>query len=338
MPGEMPPQRPRAMSRRRVLTLVAGGAFAAWSPRAGRAAPPRRWVWRGTALGAAATLVLHHPDVDYARQAVSACLFEVERLENEFSLYRSASALSRLNRDGALDEPSLDMRTLLEHSRAVSAASGGAFDITVQPLWRLYEDHFANRPGDTVGPAAAELERVLSLVDERRLAISPDRIAMGRGMAITLNGIAQGYITDRIADLLRGAGWSDVLVDLGEIRTLGASPGGGPWTVAIERPASARRDLPNLRIANQAIATSSGAHTVFAAGGRHHHLFDPRTGKSAATCLQVTVTAPRATIADALSTALFIVPPGARADLLRRFAGAGCLIVETDGRLTRLAA
>lgn len=330
--------RPRSMSRRRVLTLVAGGALATLSPRAAHADPPRRWVWRGTALGAPATLILHHPDRSSAEQAMSACLAEVERLEGEFSLYRPDSAISRLNHDGALVAPSLDMLALLEQSRAVSQASGGAFDVTVQSLWRLYEDHFATHPGDTAGPAPTALQHALCLVDERRLVISPDRVTLAPGSAITLNGIAQGYITDRIADLLRSAGWSQVLIDLGEIRALGARPDGEPWTIAIERPATARSALPDLLITNRAVATSSGAHSVFAADGHHHHLFDPQTGRSATGCSQVTVAAPRATVADALSTALFVAAPAARTDLLRRFAGARCLIVEKDGRLTRLTA
>lgn len=334
----MPTARPRAINRRRVLTLVASGALACLSPRAGRADPPRRWVWRGTALGAPATLILHHPDRHVAEQAMSACLAEVERLEGQFSLYRPDSAISRLNRDGTLVAPSLDMLTLLEDSRAVSLASGGAFDITVQPLWRLYEHHFATHPGDSIGPAVTALARVLPLVDERRMVISPERITLAAGMAITLNGIAQGYVTDRIADLLRAAGWSKVLINLGEIRALGARPDGVPWTIAIEHPASVQCDLPDLHIADGAVATSSGTHTIFAADGRHHHLFDPRNGRSASTCAQVTVTASRATVADALSTALFVVPPEARRDLLGRYAGAKCLIVEKDGRLTRLTA
>jgi FAD:protein FMN transferase len=327
---------PGPISRRRALVLVAGGACASISPRAARAEAPRRWVWRGTALGAPAELVLYHPDRDVAERALSACLVEVDRLEGDFSLYRSFSAISRLNRDGALAAPSLDMLAVLDDSRAVSVASGGAFDVTVQPLWRLYADHFAARPHDEGGPTAAELERALSLVDQRRLLISPDRIALASGMAMTLNGIAQGYITDRIADLLRDSGWSNVLINLGEIRTLGGHPDRTPWTIGLDRPANARRPMPKVRITNRAVATSSGAHTVFTADGRHHHLLDPRTGRSATTCSQVTVTAPRATVADALSTALFIVPPEARTTLLHPFAQVTCLIVETNGQLTRL--
>ena len=168
--------------------------------------------------------------------------------------------------------------------------------------------------------------------------LAPDRIRLAAGMAVTLNGIAQGYITDRIAALLRRRGWSNVLINLGEIRALDGRPDGMPWTVALDRPISLQTDLPVLRVRDCAVATSSGAGTMFDAAGRHHHLFDPWTGRSASACLQVTVVAPRATLADALSTALFVAPPAARSELLRGFAGTECEIVETDGRVTRLVA
>lgn len=329
----MPP-----VSRRRVLTLAAAAAAASLTCRKSRADTPRRWVWRGSALGAQATLILYHPDRQVAESALASCLAEVERLEGEFSLYRPESALSRLNRDGVLRAPSLDMLALLEQSRFFAAASGGAFDVTVQPLWRLYAEHFANHPHAAEGPPAADIARTCRLVDHRRLTISPQGIALAPGMAVTLNGIAQGYITDRIADLLRDRGWSNVLVELGEFRALGGHPDGGPWTIGLKQPWNAGERLPSLPLAGRALATSAGCGTVFDAAGRYGHLLDPRTGRSAAVCAQVTVVTGRATSADALSTALFVLPPEARRGLLARFAGTQCLIIEADGRLTRLAA
>ncbi len=233
---------------------------------------------------------------------------EIERLENEFSLYRPTSALSRLNRDRRLLGPSLDMRYLLTQAVRFGGLSQGAFDVTVQPLWELYAKHFSRHPDDHSGPPAELVARALRQVDYRRIQIEPDRIMLPSGMAITLNGIAQGYITDRVADLLRARGWHDVLADVGELRGQGAHPDGRPWTAALPRLPDAERGALIVPVSQRAIATSSGAATRFEASGRYHHLFSPASGRSANTYATVTVAAERATLADALSTALFVAP------------------------------
>lgn len=121
------------------------------------------------------------------------------------------------------------MAELLARAVAIAELTGGAFDPTVQPLWALYARHFGTAGADPAGPPAAALEPALALVGHRHLRVSPDRIALARrGMALTLNGIAQGYITDRVAALLRAGGIAHTLVDLGEARarSVGTLPGG----------------------------------------------------------------------------------------------------------------
>lgn len=313
MDGEPNP----SVGRRRALTIVAGAAAALLPGGASRRTPPR-YEWCGTALGAAAKIVLYADDRARAQVAIDIAAAEIERLENEFSLYRPRSALSRLNRNGLLDGPSLDMLRLLSEARHYAVLSGGAFDVTVQPLWQLYAEHFAAHPGDEQGPSRAAVERALARVDYRRLHIAADHITLAPGMAVTLNGIAQGYITDRIADLLCARGWSRMLIDLGELRALGPPADSGQWRVGISDPLRERRLLAELPITAQAVATSAGLGTRFDRRGRHHHLFVPSVGRSATEYRSVTVVARRATTADALSTALFVSPRAEAARLLRR--------------------
>src|SRR5690606_35645408 len=94
-------------------------------------------TWRGWALGAEASLTIHHPDRAVAERLVRRVVAEVERLEQIFSLYRPDSTLSQLNRAGALAAPPSDLVAVLEASGRVWKASSGAFDPTVQPLWKL---------------------------------------------------------------------------------------------------------------------------------------------------------------------------------------------------------
>jgi thiamine biosynthesis lipoprotein len=110
------------------------GASALLVTRRAKADTPRLFEWRGTALGAETRIALYQLDETAATAAVRAAVDEVERLENEFSLYRPDSALMKLNRDGILDRPSLDMLRLLQESRRFGELTDGAFDVTVQPL------------------------------------------------------------------------------------------------------------------------------------------------------------------------------------------------------------
>ncbi len=321
-----------ALSRRRVLAVSAAVAGLA-------ALPVRSWAtespvrtWRGVALGADACIQLAHPDKAEAERLIHLCLEEVARLERVFSLYRQDSALARLNREGVLDEPPADLVRLLAEAVAFGNRTGGAFDVTVQPLWKLYASHFARPGADLAGPPAAAVSAVRTLVDYRSLRVEPDRITFDRrGMAVTLNGIAQGYVTDRVAERLRKEGMDRVLVDLGETRALGGHPSGGPWTVGLRDPLDESRTTATLEISDAAIATTGGYGTRFDPAGRFTHVLDPASGRSANTWLAVTVQAADATTADALSTALAVVPADKAEDVIRRQPGVLAHMTRRDG-------
>lgn len=304
----------RPLGRRRFLGIAAAMAGLALPPSAAalagdRAAAGLR-VWRGVALGADAVLQIHHDDPVEADRLITLSLAEIARLERVFSLYRPDSALVRLNRDGALDDPPLDLVRLLSDSARVSRLTGGAFDPTVQPLWRLHADHFAVPGADPEGPPASAIRRATALVDWRGVSVDAGRIALARpGMALTLNGIAQGYVTDRVVELLRDQGMTRVLADLGETRALGRHPSGRPWTVGLEDPERPGRLTRTLELDGGAVATSGGYGTRFEPTGCFHHLFDPATGHCPRRWRAVSVLTATATMADALSTAFSVMAP-----------------------------
>lgn len=326
-------------TRRRFLGIAAAAAGLALLPGGLRAAGVPVRTWRGVALGADSLIQLAHPDPAEADRLIVLCLEEVARLERVFSLYRADSALARLNRDGVLEAPPADLVRLLSDAVAVSRRTDGAFDPTVQPLWQLYAGHFARSGADPAGPPDAAIRAARELVDHRRLSVEPDRVAFdGRGMAVTLNGIAQGYVTDRVSERLRAEGMTDVLVDLGEIRALGHHPSGRPWTVGLADPLTEGRNAGTLEIADRAVATSGCYGTPFDPAGRFTHLFDPATGRCAQGWLAVTVLAPDATIADALSTALSVTPETRVAGILDRFPGVAARLTRRDGSVLALRA
>ena len=289
------------LTRRRAVGLLAAAAGLPLVVRASQATA-EVVTWHGRALGAPATLILHHPDRAAAERLLARVALEVTRLETIFSLYRADSALSELNRTGALAAPPPELVAILDDCRRFHAQTGGAFDPTVQPLWRLYASHFA-AGGDPAGPPAAALADARARVGLDAVRASRARIAFTRpGMALTLNGIAQGWITDRMVDLMRAAGVTSSLVDMGEIRALGDNDGRA-WQVAIAGTGTV------FALADRAVAISSPDGFHFDAAGRFSHIIDPRTGTTPRRYVRVTVTAAAAATADALSTGFMLLDP-----------------------------
>ena len=294
-------------------------------------------TWQGEALGAWSTLSLWHSDKAFARRTIAAMTAEVRRLEGILSLYEPESEISRLNRDGRLANPSRELVTLIGEAQKMSEASAGAFDVTVQPLWTLYADHFAQNPETEEGPAAAALAAADRLVDYRKVDVSRSSIAFAeKGMGITLNSLGQGAITDRVAELLRNEGFEHAFIDLGEIRAIGGNPDGNPWRLGIEDPREPTRIARTVPLADQAVAISGGYGTRFDRDGRFHHIFDPKTGLSAEGFLDVAVTGPRAAAANALSTALYVAGEGRAKAILAAYPGYSAEATRADGTLVAL--
>jgi len=300
---------PRLSRRRFLFISAAAGGLPLLARTSGVSGAPMLRVWRGAAMGADATLQVHHPDPAAADRLIAQALLEVRRLEAVMSLYDPSSALRRLNRDGVLDGPPLDLVQVLGAAQRFHALTGGAFDVTVQPLWDLYAAHFARPGADPAGPPAAAVAAAVRRVGQDALSVAPGRIRLGRpGMAVTLNGIGQGYATDRVVDLLRAGGVEHALVDMGEQHALGGHPAGGPWHAGIENPDAPGLIEETVPLADAAMSTSGGYGTRFDPSGLFNHIFDPSDGRSSWRYRAVTVIGREATETDALSTAFTLMP------------------------------
>ncbi|HEX2726087.1 MAG TPA: FAD:protein FMN transferase, partial [Beijerinckiaceae bacterium] len=328
-----------AVSRRRFIGITAAAAGLSLLPATGTVRADAHVVtWRGTAMGAVATLRIHHHDRAAAERLVARALAEVRRLEQVFSLYRDDSAIVVLNRHGVLAAPPAELVQLLAECRRYWELTDGLFDPTVQALWTLYRDHFSKPAANAAGPPRETLEAALDKVGFPYLAADANRIVLRRrGMGLTLNGIAQGYVTDRVVDMLRAENIDHSLVDMGESRALGARPDLHPWTVAVADPDGAGDAAETLQIVDQAVATSAPSGFRFDPAGRCNHLFDPRSGLSASLYRSVTVVAPTATAADALSTACSLMPVDRIESVMRAGGGGRVLLIGADGtRLVRV--
>ena len=278
------------MNRRRFLCLSA----AALAPLPGHAGTVA--AWEGTGLGTSLSLRLVGADPHHARQTFARVGAEIARIESLASLHRD-SALTRLNRDGHLAWPAPDLLDILTLAGQVHAATGGAFDPTVLPLWLAL--------ANGTDPETARMR-----IGWDRIRLTPEEIRLDPGQALTLNGIAQGWAADRIAALLRAQGFTEALVDMGELAALGD----GGWPVAIVGPDDA--PLAETRLANRALATSSPRGTLV---NGQPHILGPQGQPPL--WQTVSVSAPRAAIADALSTAFCLMDRPAMESALAGFPG-----------------
>jgi FAD:protein FMN transferase len=284
------------LTRRRFVAITAAATALAGRPT--RAADLQQW--RGIAMGADATITLAHPDPTPIIEAARA---EISRLEAVFSLYRADSDLSRLNADGRLDNPPFELLECLSWCDTVHSATDGLFDPTIQPLWVTYAEHHSRGRA----PTAAAIANAIDRTGWPNVRYDPTAVTFTKpGMALTLNGIAQGYIADRVAALLEAKGLTDILVDTGEYRALGRHPTGGDWPITLVTPDQRRKASTSLQ--NAALATSAPLGTTFDQAGEVGHILDPATDHPVPPRWQlITIEAPKAALADALSTAMCLM-------------------------------
>jgi thiamine biosynthesis lipoprotein len=148
-------------------------------------------------------------------------------------------------------------------------------------------------------------------------------------MSASLNGIAQGYITDRITEILGNEGFENAMIELGETRALGTAPDGQPFSVALVSPFAPATVERNLPLSHRALSVSAGYGMTFAEG--RHHIFDPQTGASPHQLAQVAVLSPKAISADALSTAIYVAGEARARELLAAYPGSSAILWRNDG-------
>ncbi len=298
--------------RRQFIRVAFGLAAAGVSPPLLATASPQQapLVWRQRAmLGFGTTLWLKaaHANADVLESALDEAVATIRHIERQMSLFDPHSALSRLNAHGRLRQPDPALLTVLGLATQISAQSKGAFDVSMQPLWRLWSQ--ASMQGAL--PSSHAIRRARDRVNWRAVEASSAMIRLNQpGMALSLNGIAQGYASDRVKTLLQSRGIEHAMIDTGETSLLGRAPDGSVWQFGIEDAAQRSAEPPPALVFDgRAMATSSDAHTTFSPDHRHHHIMDPRTGYSPTHWSSVTVLADSGMLADALTKVFFMLPP-----------------------------
>jgi thiamine biosynthesis lipoprotein len=273
--------------------------------------PVQRVELADQVMGTTFSVVLNGEDRSHLERTARAAIAEAQRLDALFSNYKTDSELSRVNRLAA-DGPvsvSAELFALLAACTDYSRSSGGAFDVTVGPLMKVWG--FYRGEGELA--PATEVTRVLPLVGMRHVLL--DRAARTvrfdrHGVEIDLGGIGKGYAVDRMAEIVRNQSVVSAFISAGgsSIFAIGRSPDEKRgWRVAIRDPRDPHRAAAELFLENESLSTSGTAEKFFRANGRvYSHVMDPRTGYPAQGVLSVSVVAPHTIDSEAWTKPYFV--------------------------------
>ena len=320
------------MKRRTFITSAIGAIAGA----AGCAHAWRQPLHTGAALafGTTISITVDHADQQLAQRAIAEALQAALTVDRLMSIYHPASQVYQLNRDGVLHQPDGRLLEVLAMAAHLSHLSGGAFDVTTQPLWRLYTE--AARQDRL--PSVSERRQAQSLVDWRQLRFDADHVRFLRpGMALTLNGLAQGYAADQALAALQAHGIRHALLDTGEFTARGQKPVRQPWVLGVRDPRDPEAVVATLDARGCSVATSGDYECSFTPDYRHHHIFDPASGDSPTELASVTVVAPTALEADGLSTAFMVMGWERAQALASQLPAVDLLVVDKQGRSRRTA-
>jgi FAD:protein FMN transferase len=280
-------------------------------------------------------------------EAALAALDVIDEVETQLTVYRATSELLEINRRAAAGPVAVEPRlfALLERAVRLFQETGGAYDITSGPLSRAWG--FARRSGAV--PNDLELDAARRLVGGEKLVLDA---AAGTirftipGVEINCNSLGKGYALDRAAELLAERGPANFLWHGGRSSVLArgtARPGAtGPavgWSIGVGHPLRPERRLAEIMLFDEAAGTSGAGYQFFRhEGKRYGHILDPRTGRPAEGVFSVTVVAPTAAEADALSTAFYVMGFAAAADYCSHRPEIGFLmLLPTAGGAIELA-
>ena len=298
--------------------------------------PARMQLYSGAdlAFGTTISIQVLHFDQHQAELAITEAIAAATKIDRLMTLHRADSQVVLLNRNGFIDRPDPHLLAVLTRARELSMLTQGAFDVTVQPLWQTYSD--AGTRG--VLPVDAQRRAATALVDWQQLSFDEQRVALLRpGMAITLNGIAQGYAVDVARAALTARGIRHALLDTGEFSASGTKDGVQDWQVGIRAPRDPQALAAVLAMHGRCVATSGDYETFFTPDFAHHHIFDPASGDSPGELASATVMAPTGLQADGLSTALMVLGADKGLALAATLAGVDALLIGKDGRRWRSA-
>jgi thiamine biosynthesis lipoprotein len=284
---------------------------------------------------------------DNASTAVNAAFNEMQRVNGLLNNYDNASEISAINRNagGAAVPVSPETAEVLQAAIMIGSRSGGAHDVTVGPLLKLW-GFSKETPGlDGAAPTAEQIREAKALVDYRALQLLPQtvrgktvysaRLAKA-GMWIDMGSISKGYCADRAMAVLKKYGIQRALVAAGgTICTIGRKPDGSAWKVAVRHPRKEGEIMTFIPLENASISTSGDYERFYMKNKKRlGHIIDPHTGKPVERMQSVSVIGPTGIETDSIDTTIFVLGPEKGKKLIESFPGTAALLVSHDGKIT----
>lgn len=291
-----------------ILTMILSGCGAGGSGDSAanpQSADPKADVKKTTDIFAMTTQMTLTAYGSHADEALKAATKEIQQLDEMLSISSDKGDIYKVNQSKS-QNVSEETAALIERSLEVSEMTEGAFDITILPLmqeWGFTDENYKVPDEDT-------LETVRTGVDYRNVNVSGTEVSLDSTTSIDLGGIAKGYTSAKIIDIMKDHGVSSAIVSLGgNVQSLGTKPDGSLWRVALQDPENPDGYFGVLESRDQAIITSGGYERYFEKGGKTwHHILDPTTGYPADSgILSSTIISADGTLADGLSTALYVM-------------------------------
>ncbi len=277
--------------------------------------------------------IIFYSNADGPQGILSDGFDEIDRLSKISSNYDPESSVSVLNSEGHLNNAPVELVELMSLSKQYNKISNGAFDITIDPILTLWAEGLWQESEEVQNQTILEaLKRTGSdkiLIEGNNISFAVD------GMSVTLGGIAKGYIVDKVMAILTSYGIKNALVNAGgDIATLGKKPDGEKWIVNLENPDNTDEKIITFGLSGEAVATSGNYYRYFDPEKEVHHIIDPKTGFSANKCISATIIAENATIADILSTSVFVLGPVDGMKLVEGLKGVEALIIDNERNIT----
>lgn len=325
-----------SLGRRQFIRILALGGGATAAVAGARAWTKRQAPVQATRLlmGSIANLTVLTGDHRSGSLAIANSFARMQELERMLSRFLPNSQLTQLNQTGRCEAADPALIQVVERAIEYGDLTRGAFDISVEPLLARYRQAVVRgMPIEQMQPGP-----LLDLVDYRRIEVRGDSIRLPRpGMAITLDGIAKGYVIDAGVAALRTAGYEQVLVEVGGDLVAGTRPD-RDWQVGVRSPRPGSNPwVGTVSLRDEAMASSGDYLNSFSQDLQLHHILDPRQGLSPAELAGATVTAPTAMDADALSTSLMVLGLEAGMKLVDRLPASEALLITKNQDVHRSA-
>jgi thiamine biosynthesis lipoprotein len=287
-------------------------------------------------LGSPFEISLVAKDTLEANRHIDEAIMEVKRIENLISDWIPTTLISEINKNAGVKPVKVtdELFELIERAIKISKLTDGAFDISYASMDKIWKFDGSM----TVMPSPEAIKNSVAKVGYKNIILDKEKHTVFlklEGMKLGLGGIGQGYIADKIKELLKRKGVVAGLVNVsGDISTWGKQPDGQQWKVGIKNPMNKNKIFATFPLEDTAVETSGNYEKYVTFNGiRYSHIIDTRTGYPATGLTSVTIFAKTTELADALATGVFVLGKEVGMDLVNQLPGISCIMVDDKGRV-----